>query len=287
MAMIRRVTDCTATRSIGDYSDQPTGPRHPVVVEEVNRILDSRARDDLHALLHVAPFYNDRDRSWDSGWSCRDHSVVLAAVLAAHGVKAQLVHGKTAFSQPPRDEGDPSVGHGGGGHTWLRVPGFGTLDISPRLDERPSFHHYWNPLPVRTGLIGTEWRVDGYSSLVVFVDNAAHYQQLSSAGVVGEVAAVYWPQKIVDFSFEMLTDPYLAIRSPLTDQFVPIAGRTGYVKLATHLYGLLRGDRRPLAGISQRKAWRYLSEVDSVLAQDFQQAVTRTIQQDLGELITE
>lgn len=261
---------------IGDYSEQAAEPDDAlVVIERVNELLTSKARTDLHALLRIEPFYNSQAREWDAGWCCRDHSVVLAALLTAEGIKAQVVHGNTAFIQGSTPDGQPSMGTGLGGHTWLRVPGFGTVDISPRLGERSSNEHFrhWRPLPVDGGLVGKRWDINGMESLAVFVDSAAQYEQAYAvASHANERAvAIYWPQKVVDFSRDMLDGEY--IDSPLTHRFIPMAGADGYVKLAAHLYGLLRDNRRPLARISQRKAWRFIGEIDSEVLRDFTSAL--------------
>jgi hypothetical protein len=268
------VTEHLTTEMIGDYAEQAPEPEN-AVAERVNEVLGSKARADLHALLQIEPFYNSQARAWDAGWSCRDHSVVLAALLTAEGVKAQVVHGNTAFVQGSTPDGEPSMGTGLGGHSWLRVPAFGTVDISPRLSERSSNEHFrhWRPLPVDGGLIGEQWDISGMKSLVVLVDSAAQYEQAYAvASHASESAvAIYWPQKVVDFSPDMLDGKY--IDSPLTHRFVPIAGADGYVKLAAHLYGVSRDIRPPLARISQRKAWRFIAEIDPEVLREFQGAL--------------
>jgi hypothetical protein len=77
------------------------------------------------------------------------------------------------------------------------------------------------------------------------------------------VTAIYWPQRTAEFSPDMLDADY--VHSPLTDKLIAATGADCYLKLASHLYGLSRGARRPLAGVSQRKAWRYLAEVNPAL----------------------
>lgn len=205
----------------------------------------------------------------------RDHSVVLAALLTAEGIKAQVVHGLTAFLQGATAGGEPGVGIGGGGHSSLRVPGFGTVNISLRLNERllgDSYRH-WRPLPVSGGLVGRRWDVSGMASLVVIANNAVDYEQTYNMAThaTERAVAIHGPQEIANFGPEMLDGEY--INSPLTDNFAPIVGAVGYVRLAAHLHGLLRGDSRSLARVSQRKAWRYLTEIDPQLREDFQRAL--------------
>jgi len=75
------------------------------------------------------------------GWGCRDHAVVLAALLTSGGTDAQVVHGANVFIQGPTTDGQDPVGLGndlahGGEHTWVHVSAFGTVDVSLRLSER-------------------------------------------------------------------------------------------------------------------------------------------------------
>jgi hypothetical protein len=270
------VAEHLTAQVIGDYPEQGPEPENARIVgERVNQILRGKARTDLHALLHIDPFFNGRDRAWDPGWSCRDHSVVLAALLTTEGVKTQIVHGMTAFLQGSTSDGEPPIGIGGGAHSWLRVPGFGTLDVSPRLNERlpNDVFRDWRPLPVGGGLIGERWDVSGMDSLVVFVNNAGDYEQRYNLATheTERAVAIYWPQKVVDFTPDMLDGEY--INSSLTDVFIPVAGADGYVRLAAHIFALLRDDRRPLARVSQRKAWHYLNEIGPELLHDFHRAI--------------
>jgi hypothetical protein len=51
------------------------------------------------------------------------------------------------------------------------------------------------------------------------------------------------------------------VHSPLTEKALPVAGADFYLLLATHLHALRSGRRKPLAGVSQRKAWRLLTDI--------------------------
>ncbi len=72
------------------------------LTDRVNEILHSKALADLHALAWIETFFNKRDGNWDPGWSCRDHSVVLAALLTAKRIEARVVHGLTMFVKAQR-----------------------------------------------------------------------------------------------------------------------------------------------------------------------------------------
>ena len=75
---------------------------HAVVADHVNEILHSKAMPDLHALAWVQPFFNKLDSNWDPGWSCRDHTAVLAAGLVHefHGALDAGLARPTRISPP-------------------------------------------------------------------------------------------------------------------------------------------------------------------------------------------
>lgn len=198
--------------------------------QRVQQLLNGPIVAELHALAWLKPFRNSADSNqWDPGWSCRDHAVVLAALLTAAGVEAHIVHGANIFVQGPTTDGQPATGLGNvpgekGTHTWIHTPAYGTLDISPRLDQRSDT---WRPLPVN-GLTGTTWPIPGYASQIATVDNAGDYEHnLNIAGHILDVAsAIYWPHRITPFHPDML-DPH-NIDSPLAHQLRDAAGEECY-----------------------------------------------------------
>lgn len=242
--------------------------------EQLKHLLDA-AVPELNALAWLNAFNNSADRGrWDPGWSCRDHAVTLAALLTARGAAAQVIHGSSVYVQGPTSRGEDPVGLGnvleqGGGHTWAYVPALGTIDASPRLGDRVQT---WRPLPA-TGLVGAEWQVTGLTTQVVFVDSAQSYQQAvdASTQAVDTATAIYWPKEVEPFQAGMLDVGY--IDSPLAHRLTDVAGPDCYIKLTAHLLGVYQRVRRPLVRVSQRKAWRFLNEVNQELIDELTQAI--------------
>jgi|GEM_PF-2573894 len=240
---------------------------------------------ELNSLAWLDPFNNGADRGrWDPGWSCRDHSVVLAALLTASGTHTQIIHGASVYLQGPTSAGEDPTGVGnaleqGGGHTWVNVPGFGTIDVSPRLDARVQ---HWRPLHV-TGLVGSEWPVSGLASHVAIVDSAAAYQQAFAiaTNAVDTATAIYWPKQTEEFRAGMLDVSY--IDSPLAHRMSEAAGPDCYLKLAAHLLRFAQGSRRRLATVSQRKAWRFLNQVDQETIGELTQAIAAQLAVQQGK----
>ena len=99
-------------------------------------VLDPELLDELHAFLWTEPFSNRGTR--DDGWSCRDHIVVVGALLRTLGAEVRIRHGRCMFVQGRGSDGALPVGIGQQGssplgHAWLLVAGLGDLDLSPRI----------------------------------------------------------------------------------------------------------------------------------------------------------
>jgi hypothetical protein len=259
------VTDSTA---IVDDSSPPA--------DRVKHLLEGHVVPELNALAWLEPFNNSADHGkWDPGWSCRDHAVVLAALLTAQGVDAQVVHGANIFIQGATEDGQDPTGLGnilsqGGGHTWTHALEYGAVDVSPRLDARVQS---WRPLPV-SGLTGADWSIPGIATRLAVVNSASEYQKAVDTAIeaVETATAIYWPKQTEQFRIDMFDAGY--IDSPLAHRLTGAAGSDCYIKLGAHLYGMSQGVRRSLARVSQPKAWRYLNEVSQELIEEFREALT-------------
>lgn len=88
--------------------------------------------------------------------------------------------------------------------------------------------------------------------------NATDYKQAIAIAThaTDTATAIYWGKQTAEFNPAML-------------EVEGCCRRYCYVKFAAHLYALSRGARRPLASLSQRKAWRYVTEVDADRVQEF------------------
>lgn len=263
-----------STSSASQHDSAETG--EPDLASAVKALLGDATRADMHHLLDVDPFRN-KYQGWDLGWSCRDHAVVLSALLAADGVDSRVVHGMNMFIAGPTSDGQHPVGignelqttdQGGSSHSWVDVPGFGMIDLSPRLSERlPGPLADWRPLPTgRGGPVGTEWSVPGLASAVATVNGGAEYERAiaHATHAVDTVTAIYWPKRSDSFSAGMLKAEY--VNSPLTDKVAGAVGDDCYLLLAVHLHALRAGERRPLAGVSQNKAWSFVKDMERTAA---------------------
>ena len=200
----------------------------------VERLLDVVFLAEIHSFLWADPAINGAE--FDPGWNCRDHTVVLGGLLRLLGVEAKLRWGKCTFVQGPAG-GLKAVGFGQtpqqpGGHTWLRVPDVGNLDLSPRLGVQMP---HWRPLR-SGGVVGNTWRVDGPSRLLNCatvreyeerIDRASHY--------AGMATAIYWVDRDEPFQTDMLVYGYAFLDSPLSNRLQILFDSTIYIKLIHHL----------------------------------------------------
>src|SRR5690242_5536536 len=110
--------------------------------------------DELHHLLWIKPFINRG--TWDAGWNCRDHALVVGTILLLGHIECRIVHGTAAFTQGPVAHQDPLlmwVEH----HAWIDIDG-GPLDLSPRLTR--SNDPGWRPWHLKL-ICGGECHPDG------------------------------------------------------------------------------------------------------------------------------
>lgn len=250
--------------------------QHADVTPIVEELLRSPAIADLQHLVRVEPFAR-RDGSVDTGWSCREHAVVVGALLTAMGVKSQVVHGANMFVVGPGLSGEAPYGVGNApaqarfGHSWLVVEGFGALDLSPRLNERflKGPLQAWDPISAPWGWVGHEWIVGSEPAALVVVGSREEYEREMSLSThrVGQCTAIYWPQAVQPFSVDMLDHEFTD--SPLRGRVASSNFEGALLKLAVHLWGLNRGNRRSLSRISQTKAWTFVGQLDESLVEEF------------------
>jgi hypothetical protein len=220
------------------------------------RSLLSRAfRDELHRLLWMEPFVNRGEH--DGGWSCRDHAVVLGLFLAVHGLPASLARGKCMFVQGPRGSRPPvALGQElaqSADHAWLELADR-ILDLSPNLSA--TGRSAW-PGAEFQGIVFDEWQPKGAGRLERCGDPYSYDHAVARAThIEGALVAVYYRAMLVPTDHSSLVNLAAKLDSPLADRVYPEHGRQAYLAATAHLCEFAGGRARPIAGLSQRKAWR-------------------------------
>jgi hypothetical protein len=234
--------------------------------ELTQALLDPALVDELHAFLWTEPFAN-RGLP-DDGWSCRDHIVVVGALLRSFGAEVRIRHGRCMFVQGPRSDGAPAVGIGQEGtsrigHAWLLVPGLGDVDLSPRLAAaQPPWTGVDSP-----GIVGSAWiapRETSFETTTHVGDYTAAIERATDA--LDELCAVYLVEREEPYGAGIgragLTWANSRVSQRLRARGLP---EDLYLRLAAHLLGLHAGRRPPLRGISLNKAWAIVA-ADAELA---------------------
>ena len=222
----------------------------------------SGALDELHRLLWTKPQNNSDE--WDPGWSCREHAVVVAGLLALRGVHSDIRHGWCMFVNGS-DNGQPPVAVGQQpplrriGHSWDYVNELGDVDFSPRFDQGR-----WPWRPLRSiGIVGGAWEVRGMADTAVIVcsDIFTYEQEIARAThLVSAARALYLVSEQTPFEPSMLHVDF--VNSPLTDRIRADGGDYIYAKLVVYLHDLAAGRRRKLPGNDEKKWWRLISRID-------------------------
>lgn len=220
---------------------------------EIQKLLTKDFLDELHHLLWVEPF--DNRGSWDEGWNCRDHALVVAAVCSVLGLRCSMVHGKVCFVQGPDGE-LPPAGILVDPHSWCGIDGAGFLDVSPRLTSTKD--RAWRPWSIQAVLLN-RCVPDGELRVV---RSELEFQSESNRAThdIKRKVAVYFCTEYSEFTRKALLDAFRHTNSVLSNALEERSFDASiYAKAAVHLCKLLRGEAKSLRSLSQIEAWTYIN----------------------------
>jgi hypothetical protein len=224
---------------------------------------DKRFLAELHRLLWIEPFENCG--TFDPGWSCREHALLVACVIRANGESVRIAHGKNMFVQgadgPCRPMGFGQKRDAGSGHTWLKSNSDKVIDLSPRLAAAGVTG--WRSVEC-SGIVKGEWLPTGHSN-VVTCDSGEEYDEAIALASRhdGVNTAIYWEQTEECLTASLLGKALELVNSPLTDELRKFRDVEIYSKAALHLIEIAAGSGRPLAGVAQRKAWKFIAALSN------------------------
>jgi len=210
--------------------------------------------DRTASLLHIPPLVNGG--TYDPGWNCRDHALVVGCVIRLMGHNCCALHGRATFCLGPID-GLPPVGLQAAPHSWLGIDQHGYLDVSVRLSSanEPRVQNW--PLVAIAGRscypIGDfrEARTTyEYEDAVARASNTA-----------GARWAIYLGETYDDISAEILSNAFRWANSPLTEILRAKYEPSIYAQAAIHLFDFLNGNATSLASRSPEEAWATLSRM--------------------------
>jgi hypothetical protein len=232
----------------------------PAADDLTQAVLDPALLDELHAFLWTEPFSNRGTR--DDGWSCRDHIVVVGALLRTLGADVSIRHGRCMFVQGRGSGGAAPVGIGQEGssrlgHAWLLVAGLGDVDLSPRI-AAPQLPWAGVDSP---GIVASAWiapRATSFATTTNVREYTAAIERATAAP--DELRAVYLIQSEEAYDAEIarlgLSWANSRVSQRLRGRGLP---EDLYLRFAAHLLGLRAGRRPPLRGISANKAWAIIA----------------------------
>lgn len=220
--------------------------------------------DELHTLLWLDAYYNRG--TFDPGWSCRDHVVVVGKLLVDCGADVMIRHGRSMFVQGSTSDGEPPVGIGQlpemkpmsrSWHSWLWVEGLGNVDLSPKLSDRAP---HWRPITSQ-GVIGSRWLVQGEAVFIECRTPSDFDREVATASHSVEArTAIYFVEGEEPFTNEIAYRGLAWANSPLSrklqQRHLP---EDIYARAAIHIPKAADGERRPLRRVSQFKAWDILA----------------------------
>lgn len=227
--------------------------------EEFKTALASRAfRSELHHLLWVSPFTNRGVR--DEGWHCREHALIVGVLALLHGFSAVAIHGKAEFVMGPTG-GVPPGCIRQDPHTWVRIDGVGSCDLSVRLNSMPS------------GLVWADWQ-DSYLLGSKFVPNDStfysalgdrmkHENACALASHQPDARAAHYLQiQGEHIGLQQIENSMKWCNSPMTDRLKNMYPTRSdiYAKAILHLDEILCGKGQSVIHIPQMAAWGAISK---------------------------
>jgi|GEM_PF-3170234 len=227
--------------------------------EEFKTALASSAfRSELHHLLWVPPFTNRGLR--DEGWHCREHALIVGVLALLRGFSAVAIHGKAEFIMGPTGGVHPgSIRQDP--HTWIRIDGVGSCDLSVRLNTMPP------------GLLWPDWQ-DSYLLGSKFVPaDSTLYTSLSDPAKHENACALVTHQENVraahylqirgeQLGVQQIENARKWCNSPLTDRLKKLYPTRSdvYAKAILHLDEILSGAGSSVIQLPQMAAWGVITK---------------------------
>lgn len=217
-----------------------------------NAISTEQFRRELHHLLWIEP---STKNELDMGWSCREHALFVGVLALLQGFPVVLVHGHAAFIQG--SIGDiPPGGITQDPHTWLRIDGVGTCDLSVRLNTMPG-QVAWKDW--RESYLLASVFVPSKSTAFMGVSDPLKFEALFAEAThqKGERAAVYLNKTAEHLGIEHIENARRWCNSPLTDRlkkWYPTRSDI-YAKAILHLNEILCSRGQSIIDLPQIAAW--------------------------------
>lgn len=212
---------------------------------------------ELHHLCHIKPFTNRGQQ--ELGWSCRDHTMILALVAALLRLPALLVTGQATFVQGPVGARG-AIGLQQSPHSWLRTNA-GTVDMSWRLQQVRAVPQ-WRPWAA-LGVIEGKVQPPGSAHFISTSDRGSYQHAVNAATHLADrCSAIYLSERSDGLTPDLVEQQYSWVNSPLTDRVRKI-GQCLYSAAALHLANA-DGSNDSLRSYSQEDAWRTLEKRYSV-----------------------
>lgn len=213
-------------------------------------------KKEINHLLYSTS-YTGTDGEFDSGWNCRDHSLVLALMLKSGDVYPMIAGGKCMFVQGPV-AGNPTFeigqdNHHSSGHNWLLHPKFGMIDISPDLlSKRHRFREPFN------GIFNRVWLPQGKErvSVVVCRDPERYEKSIEKARrSMSHSTAVYLHLDDQEVNAKLIKSPFKFLNSRFSAEIKQRFGSDFYPAVAKHMQDYMLGKSESLMSVVRLKAW--------------------------------
>lgn len=213
---------------------------------------------ELHHLLWIDPF--KKGDLIDFGWNCRDHALIVAGVAMHFGFDVLAVTGKAAIIRGPAAENRVKpFGIEQRFHTWLSIPGVGTVDASPNLASIKQLGANYSTF---AGIIGSE--VVPHKLAIYYpndVESKYNAAFDAATNIDSQLSLIYLTKYIEPIVPAQIDTAFQWCNSPLTVRLKNLKVSKGaYRKVVEHLVQLLDNSSASIAAMPQMAAWKKLAK---------------------------
>lgn len=223
----------------------------------IQKILQPEFLQELHRLLWTEPF--DNNGTWDDGWNCRDHALVIGALAQMLKFKASIIFGKAGYIQGPVNS-SPPVGLMQSPHAWVAVEKGGFFDLSLRLDRMHD--DKWSSWT--TMAVGGSNVYPAGSARFVMVKTPVEYENCvaNATHMTNTRTAIYLGNEYALLSREIVSNSLGWCNSPLCDRVRAKFGEVidFHARVILHLADLVHNAAEPMSHLNQTQAWEKLCE---------------------------
>ena len=226
----------------------------PEPMSHIQSIFCPKFLAEIHHLLWTKKF-NNRGRR-DEGWSCRDHSAIVALLLQLLGIPSNVCFGKLMMITGPIGTDRP-YGLDVNPHRWNFVEETGHIDLSVRVPKNQ--FPTWDNWEI-DAVVGSKVQSEPATKFLLATSERSYHDHIAPATHLRDNRVlIYKLEKSVPVRSIPMDNLVGWIESPLgcrlQGEFQ--SGPLIYMQALYHLWMFIQGERETLTIVCKNEAWEH------------------------------